>query len=470
MLPEEIQRAIVDFLEPHDLARLLCVSKDWNQSCMALLWRTLDVTDLRRCRWFSCVQALQALPCHGHHTRTLQIVNSYTLIPFQDPGVIPDLLLTRLELSTPSQFNYLDDTDTARLIQLLERCPALQHLHIGRLCRHPGQLLLAIDKHLPRLKTLSLFNLPRTGQPFGREHYPRIASRLLKAFLDNLPSELEYVALGARAFWSEPVSAESAAPLEFILSFEQDEVDYLDFEQHFGAGNVQGHRQLRVLWIRGMDGDQDKVLPAFLRSCPSLEVTDIIERVVVSKEVQAALEEVMGYRLQNLNIEALGESEWGTDVDIAKTISTAASSITGHSFRSVWNHVTIRRDYSSNMKATAEAIARSCQKRLVNLFISNASDMESIDIQLILSTTQSLRVFDSRTTFPPPRLAASDMVATPWACRWLTTLRIRICGIPRPDLKINEQGLVLATKERVAGSSGDGVLGRKSVQHRCISI
>lgn len=467
MLPQEIQTAVAEFLEFHDLARLVRVNKDWNQSCTPILWRALEVSDEYQFKWFCSVRALRSLSRQGHHVRTLRTLFPYTLIPFQDPDVIPDLHLTRLELTIPPRANFLTDDHTTNIINLIKRSPSLQHLYIGSICRHPGQLFFAIDKFLTRLKTLSLFNISYSDQSFRPDHYLRIGFRLLKAFFDNLPSELEYFALGAHTFWNEGTQENGHSRVD-IENYAHDEADYLDFERHFGLGSYKQHKQLRVLSLRGMEGDQDRVLPLFLRGCPNLEVFDnpTPDRVTAKsitgyKLVQAALEEAVGYHLKDLTIVAGEESEWETDGDIAHTISTALSSITGESFREVWNKINIQRDCSSSMKATAEAIGRTCQKDLVTLRIKNASTMESTDVQLILSQASALREFSSARS---PKLVARDMVAKPWACQWLTTLCVQICGIPRPDLEMDEKGRVLNAVDRRVGRGC--FLGQKDIQRK----
>ncbi|KAF9126967.1 hypothetical protein BGW39_006209 [Mortierella sp. 14UC] len=452
MLPQEIQTAVADLLELQDLARLLRVSKEWNRSCTAILWRNMEITDEKRYKWFCSVRALRALSRQGHHVRTLRTPFPYILVPFQDADVIPDLLLTRLELTIPTRASQLGDDEAAYILSLVKRSPALQHLYIGTIFRHPGQLFLAINKHLTRLKTLSLFHLTRADHSYRQDHYPRIGFRLLKAFLYNLPSGLEFFALGAHAFWDEIGPESTHAPAD-IANFAKDEEDYLDFERHFSSGNVQQHLQMRVFSLRGMGGDQDKVLPDFLRGCPNLEVFDTPDMfmgrsITGFRLVQAALEEAVGHHLKHLTIEADEETEWDTDGDIAHTISRALTSITGNSYKEVWNKINIRRDYSSSMKATAEAIGRMCRMNLVTLHIKNMSTMESSDVQLILSQTSSLREFTSTNS---PRLAARDMVAKPWACQWLTTLCLQIGGIPRPDLEMDEHGQVLYAAERKVG-------------------
>ncbi|KAG0291677.1 hypothetical protein BGZ96_004929 [Linnemannia gamsii] len=467
MLPQEVQTAVAEFLDFHDLARLVRVNKDWNQSCTPILWRALEISGEFQFKWFCSVGALWSLSRQGHHVRTLRTLFPYMLIPFQDPGVIPDLHLTRLELTIPPRANLLTDDHTTNIINLIKRSPSLQHLYVGSICRHPGQLFLAIDKFLTRLKTLSLFNISYSDQSFRPDHYLRIGFRLLKAFFDNLPSELEYFALGAHTFWNEGTQ-ENGHPRVDIENYAHDEADYLDFERHFGLGSYKQHKQLRVLSLRGMEGDQDRVLPLFLRGCPNLEVFDnptpdrVTARPITGyKLVQAALEEALGYHLKDLTVVAGEESEWETDGDIAHTISTALSSITGESFREVWNKINIQRDCSSSMKATAEAIGRTCKRDLTTLRIKNASTMESTDVQLILSQASALREFSSARS---PKLVARDMVAKPWACQWLTTLCVQICGIPRPDLEMGEQGQVVkAVKRRV----GRGCfLGQKDIQRQ----
>ncbi|KAF9922679.1 hypothetical protein FBU30_007211 [Linnemannia zychae] len=382
------------------------------------------------------------------------------LVPFQDPDVIPDLLLTRLELTIPPRSNLLSHTETIR-------SPALQHLYIGNFIRHPGQLLFAIDKHLSRLGSLSLFNITRADQSYRPDRYPRIGYRLLKAFFDNLPTELEYFAIGAHTFWVEIIH-ESTHSMPDVINFAQDEQDYLDFERYFGPGHIKQHQQLKVLSIRGMGGDQDKILPQFLRGCPNLEVFDnpspdmTMETPITKfKLVQAALDEALGYCLKHLIVEAGNESEWETDGDIAHTISTALSTITGNTFKEVWNKIIIQRNCSSSMKATAEAITRTCKKDLVTLHIMNASIMESSDVQSILSHASSLREFTSTQS---PKLLARDMVTKPWVCRWLTTLCIQICGIPRPDLLMDERGRVVSVVKRHLWKGS--FLGRKEVQRQ----
>ncbi|KAG0281264.1 hypothetical protein BGZ95_005406 [Linnemannia exigua] len=465
MLPQEIQTAVAEFLELHDLVRLLCVNRDWNRSCTAVLWRTLEITNEKRYHWFCTVHALRALSRQGHHVRTLRTPFPYILTPFQEPNVIPDLLLTRLELTIPLRASQLDDTDATHIINLVKRSPSLQHLYIGTIFRHPGQLFLAIDKHLSRLKSLSLFHITHADHSYRQDHYPRIGFRLLKAFMDNLPSELEFFALGAHAFWDD-IGQESMHTPADIGNYAQDEADSLDFERHFGSGTIKQHQQLKVFSLRGMGGDQGKVLPDFLRGCPNLEVFDNPETfmgksITGFKLVQAALEEAVGFHLKHLIVEAEEETEWETDGDIAHTISRALSSITGNCYKEVWNKIIIRRDYSSSMKATAEAIGRSCQKDLVTLHIKNMSTMESTDVQLILSQSSSLREFTSTQS---PKLAARDMVAKPWACQWLTTLCLQIGGIPRPDLKMDEQGQVLFAVDRKI--SQGCFLGPKAIQRQ----
>ncbi|KAG0074938.1 hypothetical protein BGZ90_010340 [Linnemannia elongata] len=467
MLPQEIQTVVAEFLELHDLTRLVRVNKDWNQSCTPILWRALNITGEFQYKWFCSVRALRSLSRQGHHIRTLRTLFPYILIPFQDPDVIPDLHLTRLELTIPPRANFLTDDHTTHLINLIRRSPSLQHLCIGSICQHPGQLLLAIDKYLTRLRSLSLFHISYSDQSFRPDHYPRIGFRLLKAFFDNLPSELEYFALGAHTFWSEGTQENGHLKID-IENYAHDEADSLDFERYFGLGAPKQHKHLRILSLRGMEGDQDRVLPEFLRGCPNLEVLDnptperITARPITGyKLVQAALEEAVGYHLKDLTVVAGEESEWESDGDIAHTISTALSSITGNSFKEVWNKIDIQRDCSSSMKATAEAIGRTCQRDLVTLRIKNASTMESADVQLILSQASALREFSSTRS---PRLVARDMVAKPWACQWLTTLCVQIYGIPRPDLEMDEHGQVLSAVKRKAG--GGYFLGRKDIQRQ----
>ncbi|KAF9299361.1 hypothetical protein BGZ88_009879 [Linnemannia elongata] len=363
MLPQEIQTVVAEFLELHDLTRLVRVNKDWNQSYAAPHYST---------------SALAAF-----------------------------------------------------------------------------------------VNTQGNFYLPLTNQSFRPDHYPRIGFRLLKAFFDNLPSELEYFALGAHTFWSEGTQENGHLKID-IENYAHDEADSLDFERYFGLGAPKQHKHLRILSLRGMEGDQDRVLPEFLRGCPNLEVFDnptperITARPITGyKLVQAALEEAVGYHLKDLTVVAGEESEWESDGDIAHTISTALSSITGNSFKEVWNKIDIQRDCSSSMKATAEAIGRTCQRDLVTLRIKNASTMESADVQLILSQASALREFSSTRS---PRLVARDMVAKPWACQWLTTLCVQIYGIPRPDLEMDEHGQVLSAVKRKAG--GGYFLGRKDIQRQ----
>ncbi|KAF9150011.1 hypothetical protein BG015_008182 [Linnemannia schmuckeri] len=467
MLPQEIQTAVAEFLELHDLARLVRVNKDWNHSCTPILWRALEITGEFQYKWFCSVRALRSLSRQGHHIRTLRTLFPYTLIPFQDADVIPDLHLTRLELTIPPRANLLTEDHTVHIINIIKRSPSLQHLYIGSICRHPGQLFFAIDKHLTRLRYLSLFNISYSDQSFRPDHYPRIGFRLLKAFFDNLPSELEYFALGAHTFWNEGTKENGHSKLD-IENYAHDETDFLEFERYFGPGVAKQHKHLKILSLRGMEGDQDKVLPVFLRGCPNLEVFDnptpdrITARPITGyKLVQAALEEAVGYHLKDLTVVAGEESEWETDGDIAHTISTALSSITGNSFKEVWNKINIQRDCSSSMKATAEAIGRTCQKDLVILRIKNASTMESTDVQLILSHASALREFSSTRS---PRLVARDMVAKPWACQWLTTLCVQICGIPRPDLEMDEHGQVLYAVDRK--TCRGCFLGRKDIQRQ----
>ncbi|KAF9152633.1 hypothetical protein BG015_004970 [Linnemannia schmuckeri] len=45
---------------------------------------------------------------------------------------------------------------------------------------------------------------------------------------------------------------------------------------------------------------------------------------------------------------------------------------------------------------------------------------------------------------------ASDVISSPWGCRWLTKLSVQIFNIPRPDIIIDKKGRVRTSAERAA--------------------
>ncbi|KAF9098775.1 hypothetical protein BGX29_007429 [Mortierella sp. GBA35] len=426
-LPSELAGHIAIHLDQHDLAQLICVSKEWHLLWTPHLWRTIVMTDKTHEVALKIAEGQGAFHRYGFHIRVFQepysSSNAFLLL-----RSVHDLQLTHLHIGGAA----LDRTSIDSFVVLLERCPTLRILKID--CFGTGddedaeRLLAVIPRSLLRLQTLVLFT----------ESQVRVRPRVLQEFLEICPSSLESLSVGVDFCW-------------VAKSGETD--DHL--EAH-GATTIvqrsQPHPNLKCFILEtNCEHDRDRsivprVLLTFLQGCTSLEVVDDLVLPVMGPAIGYlswifgypaildVLRGVMGFYPREL---VINYSDFLTRDDhlLSQKISTIRSEQEEGVDRGAW-HTIFLAVYPRGMSATYRALVETSRLEiLTKATIADGTLMASQDLQSILYHGKRLRVLEF---YDFPTLMASDIVQSlPWKCTWLASLDIQIAGIARPDVQID---------------------------------
>ncbi|KAF9082149.1 hypothetical protein BGX29_004032, partial [Mortierella sp. GBA35] len=89
------------------------------------------------------------------------------------------------------------------------------------------------------------------------------------------------------------------------------------------------------------------------------------------------------------------------------------------------------------MDLASQALGEASKRGLQGLYISDGRKFASRDIQSVLHHGRNLRTLKS---FIPPKVMAAEVILSQWTCIWITTLTLRIDGIPRPDVLVDHLG------------------------------
>jgi hypothetical protein len=347
--------------------------------------------------------------------------------------VTAELSLVGLEILPHRTLRILTSEEDDILLSFLKKNPQLLHLAIWRVSENAGLYLATIARSLPNLCTLSIFDVLGIRPPFVfRESAVR--------FLETCSADLERLVLA----WE-------------TLSYADVAIDQYDYNDNGddGDGEVQdspatkSHPALRFLAARV---NSDTVLSSFIEGSPGLQAVIHPEfqrrRVNTlfqhSSPLHLALQQITGVRYMELSVPA-AISDDGTIASLISTINNSQDGV-----KQQWRTISIEGTINGERGGPGEivkAIVENCRQGLVHLHIPQGWQLESQDVHSILCNVMDLRVFN---VVHLPRISASDVISSPWGCRWLTKLAIQIFNIPRPDILIDRKGCVRSSSERAA--------------------
>jgi hypothetical protein len=314
-------------------------------------------------------------------------------------------------------------------------------------------LLKCIAKSLPHLRRLTLF----------AEEEPSVRPYTLKEFLETASTELEYLSIGIKFCRGKTAKTTSTATAELKRP----------------VNGSRPHPKLKCFGLySNLSGDKDRtivplVLCEFLRGCANLEIVDDWMQGEKSREswiwdypdVMRTLDSLMGVRLRQVHLQPGTAKKEDMDSAIKVTsmfagtrngngngISTTAATSSLSLVQDALHTVRIDK-CPSPMPLTSGAIlsaaAATVQPHGVSVIsIDNSESMKSPDLLAVLHHGQSLRCLSSNLL---PTIRVTEMMSSPpWSCRWITTLKIQISGIPRPDIFTDYKNRLAPTLLRVS--------------------
>ncbi|KAG0281262.1 hypothetical protein BGZ95_005404 [Linnemannia exigua] len=421
-LPTEVLDHIAPFLDLPDFALLARVCKEWHQIWTRHLWRSIHVRHDDHLDPFNSSEATKSRLQHGKHIRALHVYNFS--------------LAEQIMLDTTIRLHTLDLLDTSRtlglyssqpdiLIQILQKSPTLVTLKLAECPLEYERFLCTIIEYLPRLKTLDVLDAEMA-------QIPKLNEETVKTFLANAPSSIEYIQMAVHFHDSEDWDAMNEPWLSKYYS------------------KTTSHPTLTVVSFNGHMGDRVPLVLSedFLQSAPKLKAIEFLQENIPRTDwvTSGALHKTI-QRATSRSLKRLASSVilHFPDMDIAQLITTGQGN--RGNLSEVWYSLDLEGCKNAGA-ATSQAIVKTCPQDLTELSVVGCEAMGSQDLQAILSTAVDLRVLDASRisddddgeSYLCPGLLAQDMLLSTWACKWLRTLSIEICGIPRPDIQENQYG------------------------------
>ncbi|KAG0198769.1 hypothetical protein BGX33_012076 [Mortierella sp. NVP41] len=420
----ELVHEIAIHLARQDFAFLTRVSKKWHQGWSPYLWHDIKILTKRQEAAFLKPEVQWALIHNRHSIRSLWCRSRGK----EDPlaalrGTSGQLYLTEIYLR--SENGIWAEARFMSLVGILEQSPFVETLEIptappAGICVET--LLMCVARSLPRLRFLTLFV---DDEPYVRPH-------IAKEFLETCSAELEYLSIGMEFCQGSTSSTGGGKDATAIMMMAQPPI-----------GGSRPHPKLKCFALSSdCSGDRSKkvvpwVLSTFLKGCTDLEVVDDWMHLSTFRDswiwdypvIGETLASVLGVRLRQLHQRR--ERVLRDDSNLQALITSIQPSASHvNTLKDEWH--TIRLDQCPpTMPLTNSALyAVAPYKHLAVLSVERNESMDTKKAQEILCQGRSLRCV----TFGlPPTIAAADMVHS-WTCRWITTLKIQIKGIPRPDI------------------------------------
>lgn len=414
LIPELIEE-VARHLNRNDILQLLPINSLFHQTLTPFLFDELRIEDAwsgNRNNQFDTPEVKEALIRHHHRIHTLHVRTFKSRIF----SVIADL--SGLSgLTTLSIRDYLTrDQQFDQLLAVLEKSPNLRSLYVERppLTEWLEPLLKSIARALPRLQELELFI---EGQPI-------VSPRVAREFFETCSSELVAMTLG--------------------LMFYSDDFDEEEYESLIlPVEGSQTHPKLKYFSLRShVQSGESRIIPAvlstFLRGCNRLEVVDdaltfktsSLSWIHAHPEILDALQEAMGVHLLAL-VMMSSEDILELENFVSQEIGNFGGQRRDDGVQQVWHTIflmTCPPPGSASLRALVDASRKGLQK----LVICDSDYVVGSELHSILHQGRSLVMLDFDDF---PTINTSDLLSSTWSSRWLTALKIRIAGIPRPDVQ-----------------------------------
>ncbi|KAK3837816.1 MAG: hypothetical protein JOS17DRAFT_813600 [Linnemannia elongata] len=414
LIPELIEE-VARHLDHNDIVHFLPINSLFYQALTPFLFNELRIEETRsgnKNNPFDILEVKEALFRHHHRIRTLHILS----LKSKAFSVIADLpglsslttLSIRGYITTEQQFD--------QLLAVLEKSPNLRSLYVERPL--PTEwlepFLKSIARALPGLQELELFI---EGQPI-------VSPRVAREFFETCSSELVTMTLG--------------------LMFASDDFDEDEYESlMLPVDGSQTHPKLKYFSLRSyVQSDEPRIVPAvlstFLRGCKSLEVVDdtltfknaSLSWIHAHPEILDALQEAMGVRLMAL-VMMSSEDILEMENFVAHEIDNFGGQRRDDGVQQLW-HTILLMTCPPPRSASLRALIDASRKGLQKLVICDSDYDVGSELHSVLHQGRSLAMLDFDNF---PTINTSDLLSSPWSSLWLTALKIKIAGIPRPDVQ-----------------------------------
>ncbi|KAF9549251.1 hypothetical protein EC957_004551 [Mortierella hygrophila] len=412
LIPELIEE-VARYLDHNDIVHLLSINSLFHQALAPFLFDELRIEGTRsgnKNNPFDIPEVQEALIQHHYRIRTLH-VRSFKSSAFSIIASLPRLS----NLTTLSIRDYLTTGQQCnQLLAVLEKSPNLRSLYVER--PPPTEwlepFLKSIARALPALQELELF---AEGQHI-------VSPRVAREFFETCSSELVAMTLG--------------------LMFYSDDLDEDEYESlMLPVDGSQTHPKLKYFSLRShVQSDEPRIVPAvlstFLRGCKSLEVVDdtltfkssSLSWIHAHPEILDALQEAMGVRLMAL-VMISSEDILEMENFVAHEIGNFGGQRRDDGVQQVW-HTIFLMSCPPPGSASLRALVDASRKGLQKLVICDSDYVVGSELHSVFHQGRSLAMMNFENF---PTINASDLLSSPWNSRWLTALKIRIAGIPRPD-------------------------------------
>ncbi|KAK3810869.1 MAG: hypothetical protein J3Q66DRAFT_350406 [Benniella sp.] len=451
----ELDNLLCNHLRLHDLAQCARVSKKWNKVVIPYLWYKIDVDNVvTPPRWSKpdvkieerykgldpfCqlvvndyVQEQQQHHKLQHERLITEQVQDH-LVPPPSPPSPPPPPATSLAKYAPwiRLLSHPRDV-SARLHGMIEEQQLLNEqgeklsahellVHLFNRCpliRVPDMYVCQHKQKLDTCKMLELFLLPyvcRLRLEYGQDRTPVGCLELLE-FLDRHQRALEYL------------------HLKFRITHDEDENGTMGDREEIVA---KEWTSLKELVLDHCYSDPTAFWSRLFRRCSQVERLSIIDHFATTPSVADGIAAHM-HNLREITLSNLFRGIWLTDDMIALILSSS---------RKGWKVVRLQ-NMGGFKSASMEALLKH-SSTLERLVIEGCDGPTSHDLIQVLTRCSRLQSFvdtdeESYSDCHFPRIHATLFIdrgpingsLKPWACEdSLKELKIRITGIPRPDLK-----------------------------------
>ncbi|KAF9091477.1 hypothetical protein BGX29_010912 [Mortierella sp. GBA35] len=433
-IPSEVLDIMLANLEIHHLATCALVSKEWSSVFTPYIWRSIQCNDTQRLtvttlfcqdentppsrfqRLKTSIESgslaknghwIQTIRCHNYEIAELLATHGQTCTGLQELeiGTTSDVPTS---IGGPSYF------DLAPLITVLERSTSLYSLILERGMLDEGNpdFVRLIDALPVRLESLEFkqWDPIYSSRRFRFEEEDE--GHIMAEDQEQHQPQLQLIANSTKsnstiddALWSTPTTV---IPNIKRLSFKNYALDH-----------------------------QKATLNRLLQRCPNLETIHLDEsyKVMPLKFFSSTLRQ---YCSKLVNLYMTDTWHYCSDEELVDILDASTAG-----WRSLGLPQNCHDPHEFGTLSTAALLRHSAT--LVNLRLDGSSLLPSSTVQQLLSSAPNLRRLDAvrkdRSLQADFELDASDIVSgDPWVCTELESLKVRIVGVPRPDLTKRSNG------------------------------
>ncbi|KAG0345220.1 hypothetical protein BG004_003872 [Podila humilis] len=445
---------------------------------MPFIWRTINIQTPQEYYKFMALDVQATLLRNAHHihrirTSYLQVLKCVVkpVVNNDAPGDLRSILFNGMPqdnkpfsqlhsicqnlrelhlddffpLVTPAKESYtnsgVQDQDPATqevVTCLIKQNPHLKYLSFSPSFSDPAKVLSTLSAtNLPGLESLTL---SRPYKNWQKQESVTVSRDVAKRLFENLSGSIRTLYIELNIFENKNLQKEQHSNDQGLQQQQQQSVTTT-------TKHTQPHPNLRSLIMHGSmesgRGTEEYVLFQFLQSCskPTLETVilpDCAELTVAS--LHGILKEHLEIQFNMVNFH---ESVLDMSNMMAHVSDRGVAQLIQRS--SVWKSINLS-NQSHVAALTSATIANRCEElEELTLYNMGKRNITSAAVQSILcraSKLKSLRanIATERYEQQQPHLRALHITQAPWACLSLRVLQINIAKVPRPDIRVLQDG------------------------------